>query len=184
MAIYNAKTLDLVKVNDALEKTTKYSKNELLSLGLINLFSKKNREKAIKRNDKIDINEISKGFWSLENKNGTEYFVTLISTPAISFGENCRLAIAFDATEIGETRKLISQKETQLASIQSLGSHGVRKHIANIIALGTLMGILSKEEIEQEKILEKIIISTQFLDEEIKKLILEASKNYASKVTL
>jgi hypothetical protein len=46
------------------------------------------------------------------------------------------------------------------------------------------MGILSEEEIEQEKILEKIIISTQFLDEEIKKLILEASKNYASKVTL
>lgn len=176
MAIYDAKTLNLVEVNDALVKTTKYSKKELLGLGLINLFSEKNKEKAINRNNELNIGEISKGFWTFVDKNGKEYFVTLISTPALSFGANCRLGIAFDSTEIGETRKLISQKELQLASIQSLGSHGVRKHIANIIALGTLMGILTEKEIAEEKILEKITISTQFLDEEIKKLILEASK--------
>jgi hypothetical protein len=55
MAIYNAKTLDLVKVNDALEKTTKYSKNELLSLGLINLFSKKIGKKPSKEMIKLTL---------------------------------------------------------------------------------------------------------------------------------
>jgi hypothetical protein len=65
----------------------------------------------------------------------------------------------------------------QLSAIQYISSHNVRQHVANIMALGSLIGILSKDEIEKEGIHQKMAYSAKMLDIEIKRLIKEASKS-------
>lgn len=177
MAVYDVSTFKFVRVNKALEIISLFKENELISLGVLNLFADENKEKAKNRTAQVDNSKSSSGIWKLKDKNNNERYVTLITTPALGFGDNCRLAIAIDSTEMIKSKELIEQKEKQLSLIQNLGSHGVRKHLVNILALGSLIGILTEEEIEEEKILSKISHSTILLDKEIKSLILEASKH-------
>lgn len=177
MIILDPSNYAVLEYNQALLDLSKYNSYELKNISALELFAKDKEESKSIQKLSLYENEVFSGLWRLKDKLNKVYNITLVSTPAQYKGKPARLIIAIDAEEIVKSKEIISSKYLQLSDIHYISPHNVRQNVANIMALGSLIGILSKDEIEKEGIHQKMAYSAKMLDVEIKNLIKEASKN-------
>lgn len=177
MAIYNVDTMKIIDANKALLNQFEYTIEELQQTKVVDVVPKEELNNILFQNEIITGKPLTTGVFKVFSKSRKVLYVTLITTPAVFHGINARLMLILDAQELEESRKELESRNIQLKNIEHITSHNVRRHLANILALGTLIGEMTPEESEKEGIHKKIEFSALMLDNEIKNLIEQANKS-------
>jgi len=113
MWVYSPDELKILQVNKAALALYGYSRDEMLSLNVTDLWPKEEVPKHIKEIRKRPKEFNNAGVWKHNDKDGSQVLVRIFSNPVRIEGENCRLVVAQNVTPLKE-----AERDTKLRARQ------------------------------------------------------------------
>ena len=144
--IYDSTTLRFVKVNDAAIEKYQYSREQFLTMTIMNIRPHEEHDKLTERLKKLKDEVRTSVGWRHMKASGEIINVSIVSYPVLFDGKQCSLVIATDITELVEKeQKLqiayqkIKSYNDALRQIAWSNSHEMRKPVCSIISLVSLL---------------------------------------------
>ena len=168
MWIYRTSTLEFVKVNLASVDLYEYTYDEFLTMTPIEVRPESERAKFIARVASIGPGLTKQGLWLHQKKSGELIYVSVVTYDLIFNGEECRLSMISDITDIVLKEEKIKAQNAALHEIAWVNSHQIRKSLCSVISLVALLKDAQNKQ-ERDEYIGMIETCTDELDEVLKK---------------
>ncbi|TVR17434.1 MAG: PAS domain S-box protein [Balneolaceae bacterium] len=124
MWVYNVETLKFIEVNEAVAQKYGYSREEFLSMTILDIRPKEDAEKILEhiRNDREELS--FSGEWQHQRKNGELFWVEVISHKLIYKNQNAKLVLLNDITERRKAVNELKESEFLLNEAQKVTKLG------------------------------------------------------------
>lgn len=171
MWVYDMKTLQFLMVNNAAVATYGYSREQFLSMNLLDIRPKEDysllTENIYKdHNDRFTFS----GVWRHLKKNGNILYVEINSHPIELNGVAAKLVLSFDVTQRVKTQEEIKLAVNELNNFVYRASHDLRGPLARLIGLSNLV-LLDRISIHREEYDHLIHDTAILLDNMLKRLL-------------
>lgn len=177
MYLFDFKTLNFLRVNDAMLRQYGYSIPEFLEMTLLDIRPQpeidafKKAYKHFEHNDWLVTTEE----YQHKRKNGETFYVEISCNIIFIEGRKCGLAIASDVTEKRNYLKAIEERNQRLQDIAFTQSHIVRAPLANMMGILYLIRDFDLKAEEGEELLQHFINCGEELDQSIKEIVLKSN---------
>ncbi|MDO1450051.1 PAS domain-containing sensor histidine kinase [Rhodocytophaga aerolata] len=171
MWVYDMKTLQFLMVNNAAVATYGYSREQFLSMNLLDIRPKEDYS-LLTENIHKDHNDrfTFSGVWRHLKKNGNILYVEINSHPIELNGVAAKLVLSFDVTQRVKTQEEIKLAVNELNNFVYRASHDLRGPLARLIGLSNLV-LLDRISIHREEYDHLIHDTAILLDNMLKRLL-------------
>jgi PAS domain S-box-containing protein len=171
MWVYDIKTLQFLMVNNAAVATYGYSREQFLSMNLLDIRPKEDYS-LLTENIHKDHNDrfTFSGVWRHLKKNGNILYVEINSHPIELNGVAAKLVLSFDVTQRVKTQEEIKLAVNELNNFVYRASHDLRGPLARLIGLSNLV-LLDRVSIHREEYDHLIHDTAILLDNMLKRLL-------------
>ena len=124
MWVYSVESYRFIEVNQAAIDKYGYSKDEFLSMTVLDIRPPEDRPKVIAFIERIKTRQETSGEWRHTKKNGEELFASIKSFPVNFNGQKCAMVLAVDATErIQQQQQLEDSYRKEIELNEALATH-------------------------------------------------------------
>lgn len=124
MWVFDLQSERFLAVNDAALRTYGYTRDEFLSMTIMDIRPPEDVPAHRKHQATLDPGPDASGTWRHRKKDGTIIDVEIITCATEHRGRPARLVLAYDLTEIRRTRELLRRRERQLEEAQRVAHLG------------------------------------------------------------
>ena len=177
MYVVDFKTLQFLRVNDAMLKQYGYSVAEFSDMTLLDIRPKNQIsafKKAFKYLESYD-RLVTADVYQHQKKNGETFYVEISCNIIHDDGKKCGLVTAVDVTERLNYLKTIEERNQRLQDIAFTQSHIVRAPLANMMGILYLIRDFDLNSEEGEELLQHFITCGLELDKNIKEIVLKSN---------
>lgn len=177
MYVFDFKTLQFLRVNDAMLKQYGYSIAEFLDMTLLDIRPKNQIsafKKAFKYLESYD-RLVPADEYQHQKKNGETFYVEISCNIIHDDGKKCGLVTAVDVTERLNYLKTIEERNQRLQDIAFTQSHIVRAPLANMMGILYLIRDFDLKAEEGEELFRNFINCGEELDKSIKEIVLKSN---------
>lgn len=177
MYLFDFKTLNFLRVNDAMLRQYGYSIPEFLEMTLLDIRPQQEIDAFKKAYKHFDHNDwlVTTEEYQHKRKNGETFYVEISCNIIFIEGRKCGLAIASDVTEKRNYLKAIEERNQRLQEIAFTQSHIVRAPLANMMGILYLIRDFDLKAEEGEELLQHFINCGEELDQSIKEIVLKSN---------
>jgi PAS domain S-box-containing protein len=169
MFVYEMSTLRYLDVNVAAVEHYGYTRDEFLSMTILDIRPAEDipllRKTVDKKKNEVKVN--LEGIFRHRKKNGEIIRVDIHSNMIIYHGVQCKVVLAHDVTERIRYVEAIEIQNEKLREISWMQSHVIRAPLSRIMGL---LPLLTIEDPEQQQIHDFLISSANELDETIRNI--------------
>lgn len=171
MWVYDMKTLNFLQVNDVAIAKYGYSREEFLSMSLLDIRPEDDHKRLLKdiSEDKNLQSSVS-GVWRHKKKNGDIIFVEITSHPFIYADRNAKLVLAFDVTKRMKVEEEVAAVIDELDNFVYRASHDLRGPLARLKGL-TYLALLEVEDNKAKDYFKLLDKTAQNLDNILQRLL-------------
>jgi PAS domain S-box-containing protein len=178
MWVYDLETWAFLDVNQSAVNHYGYSKDEFLSMSVLEIRCSSEEEELKERIKKVrEIQHtFSKGIFNHRKKNG-EVIQVDVQGNIIEFkGKKAELILANDITERMNYIRDVEDRNTRLQEIAWIQSHVVRAPLARLMGLINAINETTEDDKDQQKLYQLIMKSANELDDIIRDIAYKADK--------
>jgi len=170
MWVYNRKTLRFITVNNAAVFNYGYTKEEFYNMSILDIRPAEDAHKVIASANDFETPYKNSGTWHHKRKDGSDIYAHITSHLTITSHEPHVMIMATDITKRLQTETQLQQANEELKKQNDMlreiswsQSHNVRKPLASILGLLSVIR-LSKNQLDKDVCINYIEVSASELD--------------------